>query len=495
MNIILVLFDSLNKASLEPYGAPFGRTPNIKKFAEKGISFSNHYVGSLPCVPARRELFSGRKDFLFRGWGHLEAFDLPLPQLLEKKGYKTQIITDHYHYWEKGAHGYIESFQGCELVRGQETDPWIISEISELPKEFQILTKYRDREQVLRYYQNVKNFKDEEDFPSPKVLKAASKWIKENKELKPFFLQVECFDPHEPWYSPEPYRSMWTKNIHKNYNFWPPYQDEDKMNEFFEKTSDEELEFIRSQYAGKVSMIDKWFGVLMEAIGDSGIADETVIILTSDHGHDLGEHKSFGKSFPDWDEHANIPLFIQHPGYGTNQTISALTTTVDLYSTILDFADVRNYSANNSQSIVPLLEKELNKIHEYVTYGRFGSGISITDGKVILMQGFNNDDFPLYEYTGTLAIPSLNARIESGYFIPGVRLPVWKIPIKAGGKHDSLFFSKCSGKHEQNHLFSTEDEKVNVLRERLVKIMLEEGTPIEQYARLGLKETRRGNIK
>lgn len=490
-----MLFDSLNKKALEPYGASFGCTPNIRKFAEKGISFSNHYVGSLPCMPARREIFSGRKDFLFRGWGHLEAFDMPLPQMLERKGYKTQIITDHYHYWEKGAHGYIESFQGCELVRGQETDPWIISNITELPKEFQILTNYREREQILRNYQNVRNFKDEEDFPSPKVLKAASKWIRENKELKPFFLQVECFDPHEPWYSPEPYRSLWTKNTDKDYNFWPPYQDEDKMNEFFMNTSEEELEFIRGQYAGKVSMIDKWFGILIEAIDDSGITDETIVILTTDHGHDLGEHKSFGKSFPDWSEHTNIPLFIRHPRYSSNETISALTATVDLYSTILDFAEVKGYSPNNSQSIVPLLEKDLDLIHKYVTYGRFGSGISITDGKSTLMQGYNNDDFPLYAYTGTLAIPSLDARIESGYFIPGVKLPVWKIPIRAVGKRNSIFLSQLSGKIEQSYPLDASDEKVYAMKKSLVKIMREEGTPIEQYARLGLLENIRGGIE
>ena len=65
MRTIFVLFDSLNRRALEPYGGTRIATPNFSRLAERAITFDNHYVGSLPCMPARRDLHSGRLNFLF----------------------------------------------------------------------------------------------------------------------------------------------------------------------------------------------------------------------------------------------------------------------------------------------------------------------------------------------------------------------------------------------------------------------------------------------
>jgi len=66
MNVILVLLDSLNKSYIEPYGNTQVETKNLQKLAEKGVVFENHFIGSAPCMPARRELFSGRKNEFLR---------------------------------------------------------------------------------------------------------------------------------------------------------------------------------------------------------------------------------------------------------------------------------------------------------------------------------------------------------------------------------------------------------------------------------------------
>ena len=107
MNVILVLIDSLNRHHLSAYETSPVSTPNLDRLFEKAWRFDNHFVGSLPCMPARREIFAGRKDFLWRPWGPLEPFDDRLPRLLEQRGYSTAIVTDHYHYWEEEANGYM----------------------------------------------------------------------------------------------------------------------------------------------------------------------------------------------------------------------------------------------------------------------------------------------------------------------------------------------------------------------------------------------------
>src|SRR5438128_2314210 len=90
----------------------------------RGVTFDDAFVGSLPCMPARRDIFTGRKEFLWRPWGPLEHWDLRLPRLVRESGYTTAIVTDHYHYWEEHGNGYVQCFDAAELIRGHELDFW-----------------------------------------------------------------------------------------------------------------------------------------------------------------------------------------------------------------------------------------------------------------------------------------------------------------------------------------------------------------------------------
>jgi arylsulfatase A-like enzyme len=86
MKAIMAMYDSLNRAMLEPYGCEWTKTPNFKRLAERSVMFDNCYAGSLPCMPARRELHAGRLNFLHRSWGPIEPFDDSMPEILKKSG-------------------------------------------------------------------------------------------------------------------------------------------------------------------------------------------------------------------------------------------------------------------------------------------------------------------------------------------------------------------------------------------------------------------------
>jgi len=98
MRAILVFFDTLNRHFLPPYDNNWVHAPNFKRLAEKTVIFDNHYAGSLPCMPARRELHTGRYNFLHRSWGPIEPFDDSMPEILKNKGVYTHLVSDHYHY-------------------------------------------------------------------------------------------------------------------------------------------------------------------------------------------------------------------------------------------------------------------------------------------------------------------------------------------------------------------------------------------------------------
>ena len=124
MKAIMVMYDSLNRHFLEPYGCQWTKTPNFTRLARRALTFDNCYVGSMPCMPARRELHTGRYNFLHRSWGPLEPFDDSVPELLRRAGIHTHLVSDHYHYWEDGGATYHQRYTTWDCVRGQEGDAW-----------------------------------------------------------------------------------------------------------------------------------------------------------------------------------------------------------------------------------------------------------------------------------------------------------------------------------------------------------------------------------
>ena len=167
MKTVFVLFDSLNRLALECYGGTHIKTPNFKRFAEKSITFDNHYVGSLPCMPARRDLHTGRLNFLHRSWGPLEPFDNSFPEILRDRGTYSHIVTDHHHYFADGGATYHQRYSSWDLIRGQAIDRWK-PKINLPPEEFKDL--YHPMQQHRRAYMvNRQHIIKEKDFPCPQI--------------------------------------------------------------------------------------------------------------------------------------------------------------------------------------------------------------------------------------------------------------------------------------------------------------------------------------
>ena len=123
MRAIMVMYDSLRRDLLPCYNedTPLD-LPNFKRLAERSVVFDKSYVCSMPCMPARRELHTGRANFLHRSWGPIEPWDDSMPEILDKAGIHSRLATDHYHYIQDGGATYCGRYSSWACYRGQESD-------------------------------------------------------------------------------------------------------------------------------------------------------------------------------------------------------------------------------------------------------------------------------------------------------------------------------------------------------------------------------------
>ena len=226
MKAIMLMFDSLNKRLLSAYGSDRAITPNFQRLKERTVRFDNFYVGSMPCMPARRELHTGRYNFLHRGWSPLEPFDDSMPEILKKNGIHTHLVTDHKHYWRDGGATYHSRYSTYEFIRGQEGDAWkgVVDKPeyryeSGEPEEI----KQRRITSRVQHQINVQFMQNEEDHHLARTINKGLEFIDTNHASDNWFLQLECFDPHEPFFVPEKYLRMYGIDDPSQFDGWPPY--------------------------------------------------------------------------------------------------------------------------------------------------------------------------------------------------------------------------------------------------------------------------------
>lgn len=240
-------------------------------------------------------------------------------------------------------------------MRGQEFDSWKVT-----PTRFDPLDLaragvaaepdgYRDRRQYLR---NTAEFRREEDFFASKVFSGAAHWLRHARKLPKWFLYVDSFEVHEPFHVPEPYRSLFTDEDHDDphLTYWPH---SGHVSSGRSRLDQRQLAYVRAQYAAKLAMTDRWFGPVLDDLDAQGLWEDTLVIVTPDHGHFLGERGWMGKpACPVYDVLAHTPLLVWDPeGVRNGQRIDAPTQAVDVYATALEALGAEP-DAPHSQSLL-----------------------------------------------------------------------------------------------------------------------------------------------
>lgn len=434
MRTVLVMFDSLNRHALGCYVAKSGLTPNMDRFANRAVTFDQHWVGSMPCMPARRDIQTGRLNMFHRSWGPMEPFDKSFVRMLRDNGTYTHLITDHYHYFEDGGCGYHGKFDSYDFFRGQEIDPWrgvVEPDLDVLQKRhpnYRLGTRQGQQQHLL----NLERMKDDADFPGVKCFAAGFEFLEENRNADDWFLQIECFDPHEPFLAPEKNLREVGLSPDDPVRNWPPYT---KV-----APDDPHKEEVHAHYDALVRMCDDQFGRLMDYFDEHDLWEDTALILTTDHGFLLGEHEWFGKSrTPFFNEVAHIPLIAHFPAAAEHagSRCSSLTQNIDIAPTVLELHGQAPASDMTGKSLLSPAQGAGNDRAACV-FGIFGGAVNVTDGQYVYFR-YPEDMTAqeLYEYTlmpsrmrGPFEVEELkSAKMHAGFgFTCGA--PVWQIPAQ-----------------------------------------------------------------
>lgn len=502
MRMILLLFDSLNRRALESYGGTTVRTPNFTRLAGKAVSFDRHFVGSMPCMPARRDLHTGRLNFLHRSWGPLEPFDNSFPVLLRQAGVHSHLISDHYHYFEDGGWTYHQRYSTWDYVRGQEADKWKAMVKAPIERFREMYHPVQVESDVSGFrFQNLVNrefIKDERDYPAVQCFERAFEFLDFNRDVDDWFLQIETFDPHEPFTAPERFRRDYPTNYGGPILDWPRYR---AVTE-----SPDEIAELRANYAALVAMCDWYLGELLDYMDAHDLWRDTALIMTTDHGFMLSEHDWWGKNrMPFYDEISRIPLMVWHPDFAgaAGAHRRALTQTTDLMPTILETFGVPVPAEVRAHSVLPALGAETT-VREAAIYGIFGGATNVTDGRwtyfrypadlfaqdiyeYTLMPTHMHDFFAPKEFEGAALVDPFD--FTKG--LPMLRLPARRDakrpPMQGGGFEDAVTVLYDTEADPGQMQPVEEPEVERRLVEHMLEQMLAHDAPPEAYARLDLE--------
>ena len=281
-NVLFIMADDLGWMDLACQGNPLVETPNLDRFAAtRATRFTNHVTGSLPCMPARHDILCGALDFLWKPWGSIELWEAPITRVLGQAGVTSHLATDHPHLFETGGENYHTDFDGWEYVRGHEGDLWRThpdptwAGTPALParrggwfyrKQFGVEGLHRGYDESRTF------FRTEEDWPGPRTMIDATRFLTEAAPHHDrWFLFVDEFDPHEPFDTPAPWAGRYfDEPWDEEWIIWPPYIDGGIASGAIDER---EARHVRANYGAKLTMIDHWFGHILDAF-DRDIAAE-----------------------------------------------------------------------------------------------------------------------------------------------------------------------------------------------------------------------------
>ncbi len=384
MNVVLVVFDTLRKDHIGAYGNDWIHTPNLDAFASEAMRFDRAFPEALPTLPFRRALHTGQRTFPFTnhrplkgdfpfaapGWGPIPEEQDTISELLGAAGYRTALFTDVYHQM-KPSKNFHRGFDEWQWIRGQETDKYrsgpplpdgTLEQV--LPEHFPPI--HQQTAFFEQYLKNVQSRRDEEEFFPAALFREASRWLTENVDANPFFLLVDSFDPHEPWEPPEMYRRLYDDSGDE-----VPHIIQSLYSTHEGVFTPEELKRCQANYAGNVTLVDRWFGHFMDTLRLTGQLDDTMVIVASDHGHNLGlgpaEKGLVSKQgHPLTRAVADLALLVRHPsGAGAGQTCDGFVTNTDTAATILAAAGVDG--PTEGQDIWPAAIAGAPSHRDYVT--------------------------------------------------------------------------------------------------------------------------------
>jgi len=327
-NVVLITIDTLRADHLSCYGYKRNTSPNIDNLAKKGIIFTKAETQKTSTAPSLASVLTGtytNRHLVNRNGVSLQGFNITLPETLKKYGYKTATFLSNPVLGNR--FGFRQGFD-------------YFGDLSDLNKDF----------------------KEDELVESRQLNKMIIPWLEKNYGQK-FFLWIHYRDPHSPYIVPAEYERLYVgdelygKHKNKNIKIGDSYFGEIKHNVVLNGSTD--IDYYISQYDAEIKFNDDSIGELFDVFEQLKLFENTLIILTADHGESLGEHNYyFSHGDNAYEPTSWVPLIIYHPLLPEGKVVSNVVELVDIYPTIVNLLRLYVEPQVQGKSLLPIINND-----------------------------------------------------------------------------------------------------------------------------------------
>ncbi len=317
-NVLLIVLDTVRAKSLSAYGFPLPTSPRLQQFAQAGVRFDQAFTTAPWTAPSHASMFTGQyPSSLSIGWREpLDDTYTTLAEALRGRGYVTKA--------------FVGNTMGCTVERGLHRG---FETYRDFPLSWQEFARSSAMVRMLANMSRLRPLLGWWDLVGRKWGPAVSgeflAWL-DQKPDRPFFVFLNYFDAHDPYLPPPPYDTMFGTAPRPN-----PWMTRRWWNaaERNKKHVPAEL----AAYHGAIAYLDEQIGQLLDRLRQRGVLDNTLVIITSDHGEEFLEHGQMGHARGMWEEVLRVPLVVSFPGVVPAGTVVREPVTVrDIPATIED---------------------------------------------------------------------------------------------------------------------------------------------------------------
>lgn len=382
-NILILYTDQQRWDALGANGNDTIITPHLDQLAADGTNFDHFFVQNPVCMPSRASFLTGMYPSTL-GITHMGVplpEDIPvLPHYLRPYGYHTANIgklhfLPHANRDHREPHP-LYGFDHLELadepgayedayrawVRQQAPDqmdfisPGLPPTTAVWQETMGIADGIVHRGDGGRFdFKGAIPFRADEHLTHTAfVAEQTIHFLQAQDERRPFLCVAGFYSPHSPWIVPQRYLDLYERD-QLGLPAYPPEIDAGRPSDPDEQYSDAQLRSARHGYYAMITEVDHYIGRIRAALAQQNLADNTIIVFTSDHGEWLGDHLRFGKGYPGDDPVSRVPLIVYVPDALSGQTCSDLVEAVDVLPTLLDLAGIQQPPRVQGQSFAPVL--------------------------------------------------------------------------------------------------------------------------------------------